>query len=66
MSIFRDVVFVAALAGLFAGYRDDRCMFATVPLILQAEVYERPTGAGMTTPPPPSRHTAAETARACA
>jgi cobalt transporter subunit CbtA len=42
MSVFRNVVFVAALAGLVAGLVLTALqVFATVPLILQAEVYEQ-------------------------
>lgn len=42
MSIFRNVVFVAALAGLLAAVVMTALqMFSTVPLILQAEVYEQ-------------------------
>lgn len=41
MSIFRNVVFVAALAGLLAGLAMAAMQhFATVPLILQAETFE--------------------------
>lgn len=41
MTIFRNVVFVAALAGLFAGLVMTAMQTAfTVPLILQAETYE--------------------------
>src|SRR5690606_19892828 len=44
MTIFRNVVFVAALAGLFAGLVMTAMQTAfTVPLILEAEAYE---GAG--------------------
>ena len=41
MNLFRNVVFIAAIAGLVAGVVL-ACMqaFATVPLILKAEVYE--------------------------
>jgi cobalt transporter subunit CbtA len=42
MSIFRNVVFVAALAGLVAGVVLTALqIFSTVPLIHQAEVYEK-------------------------
>ena len=42
MSIFRNVVFLAALAGLIAGvFMSAVQTFATVPLILQAETYEQ-------------------------
>src|SRR5262245_39479939 len=42
MSVFRNVVFVAALAGLVAAVVMTALrMFSTVPLILQAEVYEQ-------------------------
>jgi len=42
MTIFRNVVFVAALAGLCAGIAMAAMQaYATVPLILQAEVYEQ-------------------------
>lgn len=42
MTIFRNVVFVAALAGLCAGIVMAAMQaYATVPLILQAEVYEQ-------------------------
>ncbi|WP_027061375.1 CbtA family protein [Mesorhizobium loti] len=46
MNLFRNVVFIAAIAGLVAGVVL-ACMqaFATDPLILQAEVYEK-AGAG--------------------
>lgn len=45
MSVFRNVVFVAAIAGLFAGIVL-ACLqaYATVPLILKAEVYEQAAG----------------------
>ncbi|MGO4560233.1 CbtA family protein [Mesorhizobium sp. 2RAF21] len=45
MNLFRSVVFIAAIAGLVAGVVLD-CMqaFATVPLILKAEVYEQAGG----------------------
>lgn len=42
MSVFRNVVFTAALAGLLAAVVMTALqMFSTVPLILQAEVYEQ-------------------------
>jgi cobalt transporter subunit CbtA len=42
MSVFRNVVFVAALAGLLAAVVMTALqIFSTVPLILQAEVYEQ-------------------------
>ena len=41
MSIFRSAVFIAAIAGLFAGIIMTAMQaYATVPLILQAEVFE--------------------------
>jgi cobalt transporter subunit CbtA len=45
MSVFRNVVFIAAIAGLVAGIAL-ACMqaYATVPLILKAEVYEQAGG----------------------
>ncbi|TIP26562.1 MAG: cobalt transporter [Mesorhizobium sp.] len=45
MTLFRNVVFIAAIAGLVAGVVL-ACMqaYATVPLILKAEVYERAGG----------------------
>ncbi|TIR67268.1 MAG: cobalt transporter, partial [Mesorhizobium sp.] len=45
MNLFRNVVFVAAIAGLVAGIAL-ACMqaYATVPLILKAEVYEKAGG----------------------
>ena len=45
MSVFRNVVFVAAIAGLLAGIVL-ACLqaYATVPLILMAEVYEQAAG----------------------
>ncbi|RWO59125.1 CbtA family protein [Mesorhizobium sp.] len=48
MTLFRNVVFIAAIAGLVAGVVL-ACMqaYATVPLILKAEVYEQ-TGGGHT------------------
>ncbi len=47
MSIFRNVVFVAALAGLLAAVVLAALQsFSTVPLILQAEVYEQAAEAG--------------------
>lgn len=47
MSIFRNVVFTAALAGLLAAVVMTALqMFSTVPLILQAEVYEQAADAG--------------------
>ena len=46
MNLFRNVVFIAAIAGLVAGVVL-ACMqaYATVPLIHKAEVYEK-TGGG--------------------
>lgn len=45
MNVFRNVVFVAALAGLCAGIIMAAMQaYATVPLILQAEVYENAGG----------------------
>jgi cobalt transporter subunit CbtA len=47
MSIFRNVVFVAALAGLLAAVVMTALQaFSTVPLILQAEVYEQAAETG--------------------
>lgn len=47
MSLFRNVVFLAAAAGLLAGIVMAALQsFATVPLILQAEVYENAADAG--------------------
>ncbi|TIU28091.1 MAG: cobalt transporter, partial [Mesorhizobium sp.] len=45
MNLFRNVVFIAAIAGLVAGIAL-ACMqaYATVPLILKAEVYEKAGG----------------------
>ncbi|MER9684087.1 CbtA family protein [Mesorhizobium sp. M0074] len=45
MTLFRNVVFIAAIAGLVAGVAL-ACMqaYATVPLILKAEVYEQAGG----------------------
>ncbi|WP_027051281.1 CbtA family protein [Mesorhizobium erdmanii] len=45
MNLFRNVVFIAAIAGLVAGVAL-ACMqaYATVPLILKAEVYEQAEG----------------------
>ena len=45
MNLFRNVVFIAAIAGLVAGVVL-ACMqaYATVPLILKAEVYEKAGG----------------------
>ena len=45
MNLFRNVVFIAAIAGLVAGVVL-ACMqaYATVPLILKAEVYEQAEG----------------------
>ncbi|RUZ98837.1 CbtA family protein, partial [Mesorhizobium sp. M7A.F.Ca.US.001.02.1.1] len=45
MNLFRNVVFIAAIAGLVAGVVL-ACMqaYATVPLILKAEVYEQAGG----------------------
>ncbi|CDX12784.1 Cobalt transporter, subunit CbtA [Mesorhizobium sp. ORS 3324] len=45
MNLFRNVVFIAAIAGLVAGILL-ACMqaYATVPLILKAEVYEKAGG----------------------
>ncbi|MER9694136.1 CbtA family protein [Mesorhizobium sp. M0179] len=45
MNLFRNVVFIAAIAGLVAGVAL-ACMqaYATVPLILKAEVYEKAGG----------------------
>ncbi|UVC18740.1 CbtA family protein [Mesorhizobium onobrychidis] len=59
MTLFRNVVFIAAIAGLVAGVVL-ACMqaFATVPLILKAEVYEQ-AGGGHT-----HDHTAAPAANA--
>jgi cobalt transporter subunit CbtA len=45
MTVFRNVVFVAALAGFFAGVLMAAMQaYATVPLILQAETYEEAAG----------------------
>ncbi|PSJ63805.1 CbtA family protein [Pseudaminobacter soli (ex Li et al. 2025)] len=45
MSVFRNVVFIAAIAGLLSGLILAAMQsFATVPLILQAEVYEEAGG----------------------
>lgn len=45
MTLFRNVVLVAAIAGLFAGVvLGIMQAYATVPLILQAEVYENAAG----------------------
>jgi cobalt transporter subunit CbtA len=45
MTVFRNVVFVAALAGLIAGILMAAMQaYATVPLILQAEIYESAGG----------------------
>jgi cobalt transporter subunit CbtA len=42
MSVFRNAVFIAALAGLLAGLVMTALQaFATVPLILKAEIYEK-------------------------
>jgi cobalt transporter subunit CbtA len=47
MTIFRNVVFLAAIAGLLAGVVMTALQaFATVPLILQAETYENAEAAG--------------------
>lgn len=47
MSIFRNVVFVAALAGLLAAVAMTALqIFSTVPLILQAETYEQAAESG--------------------
>ncbi|TIW24546.1 MAG: cobalt transporter, partial [Mesorhizobium sp.] len=45
MNLFRNVVFIAAIAGLVAGVVL-ACLqaYATVPLILKAEVYEQAGG----------------------
>jgi predicted cobalt transporter CbtA len=49
MSVFRNVVFVAALAGFFAGVLMAAMQaYATTPLILQAETYEEAGGAAGT------------------
>ena len=46
MTLFRNVVFIAALAGLVAGIALAAMQaFATDPLILQAEVFEMPAAA---------------------
>ena len=46
MTLFRNVVFIAALAGLLASVAMTAMqMFTTVPLILQAEVYENAAAA---------------------
>lgn len=45
MTVFRNVVFIAAIAGLLSGLIMAAMQtFATVPLILQAEVYEEAGG----------------------
>lgn len=45
MTVFRNVVFVAALAGFFAGVLMAAMQaYATVPLILEAETYENGSG----------------------
>ena len=45
MSVFRNVVFIAAIAGLFAGLVMTAMQtYATVPLILQAEAFENAGG----------------------
>ncbi|MEP9371624.1 CbtA family protein [Mesorhizobium sp. KR1-2] len=45
MTVFRNVVFIAAIAGLLSGMvMAGMQTFATVPLILQAEVYEEAAG----------------------
>jgi len=45
MTVFRNVVFIAAIAGLLSGVvMAGMQTFATVPLILQAEVYEEAGG----------------------
>ncbi|MDH6232619.1 cobalt transporter subunit CbtA [Mesorhizobium soli] len=45
MSVFRNVVFIAAIAGLLSGLALAAMQsFTTVPLILQAEVYEEAGG----------------------
>ena len=47
MTIFRNVVFIAALAGLVAGLAVSAMQFfATTPLIVQAEEYEETAAAG--------------------
>ena len=41
MSLFRNIVFISALAGLLAGLAMTFMQYAgTVPLILRAEIYE--------------------------
>ena len=58
MTIFRNVVIIAAIAGLFSGIVMTALQsFATVPLILQAETFE---GAGRR--PRPWRRPAADAA----
>ena len=45
MTLFRNVVFIAALAGLLAGIVMTAMQtYATVPLILQAETFENAGG----------------------
>ncbi|TIN65466.1 MAG: cobalt transporter, partial [Mesorhizobium sp.] len=45
MNLFRNVVFIAAIAGLVAGVvLAGLQAYATVPLILKAEVYEQAGG----------------------
>lgn len=52
MSLFRNVFFVAAISGIFAGVVLAALQsFATVPLILQAEVYENAGGHEHAAPP---------------
>ena len=47
MTLFRNVVFIAALTGLLGSVAMTAMqMFTTVPLILQAEVYENAGAAG--------------------
>ena len=57
MTLFRNVVFVAAIAGLLAGIVMTAMQtYATVPLILQAETFENSAGAAgltITMPRPP-------------
>jgi cobalt transporter subunit CbtA len=67
MNVFRNVVFVAALAGLLAGLVMTALQtYYTVPLILQAETFEgaepahdhaAPTAATETAPAAPAAHT---------
>src|SRR5215813_10983155 len=68
MSVFRSIVFTAVVAGALVGAAVTLAqLFATVPLILKGEVYERAAEqAGVRSAPPPGAHQHAEHEHAAA